>query len=175
MNVKRRNFVFGTMCLLSVLTLSVTLFGNKTELFNGILASENPYSIVFETSKNKLAVGAINPTGYSGSGVATTELGNEVAFDYSLLINPTSNWQTIKAGGYITNTQPITGMTGMTLTKNASTADFKIYWSNTTSFTEDKSVLFNTSSALTVSTDFNGYIPNYIKIYANANSAIKDV
>lgn len=70
MNVKRRIFVFGTMCLLSVLTLSVALFGNKTELFNGILASENPYSIVFETSKNKLAVGPINPTGYSGSGVA---------------------------------------------------------------------------------------------------------
>ena len=124
--------------------------------------------------KNKLATGEVYPTGYSGSGVATTELGNAVAFDYSGLINPTSNWQTINAGGYITNTQPITGMTGMTLTKNASSADFKIYWSNTTSFTEDKSVLFNTSSALTVSTSFNGYMPNYIKIYANANSEIKD-
>jgi len=81
-----------------------------------------PYSIVLNTTKNKLATGAINPAGYSGSGVATTELGNAVAFDYSGLINPTSNWQTIIAGGYITNTQPITGMTGMTLTKNASSA-----------------------------------------------------
>jgi uncharacterized repeat protein (TIGR02543 family) len=133
-----------------------------------------PYSIVLNTTKNKLATGAVYPTGYSGSGVATTELGNAVAFDYSGLINPTSNWQTIKAGGYITNTQPITGMTGMTLTKNASSADFKIYWSNTTSFTEDKSVLFDATSALTVSTSFNGYLPNYIKIYANADSAIKD-
>jgi uncharacterized repeat protein (TIGR02543 family) len=65
-------------------------------------------------------------------------------------------------------------MTGMTLTKNDSSADFKIYWSNTTSFTEDKSVLFDATSALTVSTSFNGYLPNYIKIYANADSAIKD-
>lgn len=133
-----------------------------------------PYSIVLNTTKNKLATGAINQAGYSGSGVATTELGNAVAFDYSGLINPTSNWQTIIAGGYITNTQPITGMTGMTLTKNSSSADLKIYWSNTTSFTEDKSVLFDTSSAMTVSTNFNGYLPNYIKIYANVNSAIKD-
>ncbi len=133
-----------------------------------------PYSIVLNTTKNKLATGAVNTAGYSGSGVATTELGNAVAFDYSGLINPTSNWQTIKAGGYITNTQPITGMTGMTLTKNSSSADFKIYWSNTTTFTEDKSVLFDTSSTMTVSTNFNGYLPNYIKIYANVNSAIKD-
>jgi uncharacterized repeat protein (TIGR02543 family) len=133
-----------------------------------------PYSIVLNTTKNKIATGAVNTAGYSGSGVATTELGNAVAFDYSGLINPTSNWQTIIAGGYITNTQPITGMTGMTLTKNDSSADFKIYWSNTTSFTEDKSVLFDATSALTVSTSFNGYLPNYIKIYANADSAIKD-
>lgn len=133
-----------------------------------------PYSIVLNTTKNKLATGAVNTAGYSGSGVATTELGNAVAFDYSGLINPTSNWQTIKAGGYITNTQPITGMTGMTLTKNASSSDFKIYWSNTTSFTEDKSVLFDATLALTVSTSFNGYLPNYIKIYANADSAIED-
>ena len=172
MNVKRRTFVFGTMCLLSVLTLSVALFGNKTELFNGILASENPYSIVFETSKNKLAVGAINPAGYSGSGVATTELGNEVAFDYSLLINPTSNWQTIKAGGYITNTQPIMGMSSISLTKSSTTGHFGIYWSNTKSFTSERYALFDTSSPLSVTTDFAGYMPNYIKIVAIANSSI---
>ena len=42
-----------------------------------------PYSIVLNTTKNKLATGAVHPTVYSGSGVATTELGNAVAFDYS--------------------------------------------------------------------------------------------
>ena len=165
MNVKRRNFVFGTMCLLSVLTLSVTLFGNKTELFNGILASENPYSIVFETSKNKLAVGANNPTGYSGSGVATTELGNEVAFDYSLLINPTSNWQTILEGGFFTNINPIHGMEQITINKSDTTASVKVYWSNISIFSEGQCEVFAAATDSFTCT-FNEYKPNYIKVVA---------
>ena len=171
---KRKIFVNATVSLVAFFALllgAVSRGGSNIFIARG---EYEPYSIVLNTTKNKLATGAVYPTGYSGSGVATTELGNAVAFDYSGLINPTSNWQTIIAGGYITNTQPITGMTGMTLTKNASSADFKIYWSNTTSFTEDKSVLFDATSALTVSTSFNGYLPNYIKIYANADSAIED-
>lgn len=165
MNVKRRNFVFGTMCLLSVLTLSVTLFGNKTELFNGILASENPYSIVFETSKNKLAVGEINPTGYSGSGVATTELGNEVAFDYSLLINPTSNWQTILEGGFFTNINPIHGMEQITINKSDTTASVKVYWSNISIFSEGQCEVFAAATDSFTCT-FDEYKPNYIKVVA---------
>ncbi len=165
MNVKRRNFVFGTMCLLSVLTLPVVLFGNKTELFNGILASENPYSIVFETSKNKLAVGAFNPTGYSGSGVATTELGNEVAFDYSLLINPTSNWQTILEGGFFTNIDPIHGMQQITINKSDTTASVKVYWSNISIFSEGQCEVFAAATDSFTCT-FDEYKPNYIKVVA---------
>lgn len=165
MNVKRRNFVFGTMCLLSVLTLSVTLFGNKTEVFNGILARENPYSIVFETSKNKLEVGAINPTGYSGSGVATTELGNEVAFDYSLLINSTSNWQTIFEGGFFTNIDPIHGMQQITINKSDTTASVKVYWSNFSIFSEGQCEVFAAATDSFTCT-FNEYKPNYIKVVA---------
>src|SRR5574344_1770668 len=167
MNVKRRNFVFGTMCLLSVLTLSVTLFGNKTELLNGIIASENPYSIVFETSKNKLAVGAINPTGYSGSGVATTELGNEVAFDYSGLINPTLNWQTILEGGFFTNIDPIHGMQQITINKSDTTASVKVYWSNISIsiFSEDQCEVFAAATNSFTCT-FDEYKPNYIKVVA---------
>lgn len=165
MNVKRRIFVFGTMCLLSVLTLSVALFGNKTELFNGILASENPYSIVFETSKNKLAVGPINPTGYSGSGVATTELGNEVAFDYSLLINPTSNWQTILEGGFFTNINPIHGMEQITINKSDTTASVKVYWSNISIFSEGQCEVFAAATDSFTCT-FDEYKPNYIKVVA---------
>jgi len=165
MNVKRRNFVFGTMCLLSVLTLPVVLFGNKTELFNGILASENPYSIVFKTSKNKLAVGAFNPTGYSGSGVATTELGNEVAFDYSLLINPTSNWQTILEGGFFTNIDPIHGMQQITINKSDTTASVKVYWSNISIFSEGQCEVFAAATDSFTCT-FDEYKPNYIKVVA---------
>jgi len=176
MNVKRRNFVFGTMCLLSVLTLPVTLFGNKTGLFNGILASENPYSIVFEASKNKLAVGEINPTGYSGSGVATTELGNEVAFDYSLLINPTSNWQTILEGGFFTNINPIHGMEQITINKSDTTASVKVYWSNISIFSEGQCELFAAATDSSFTCTFDEYKPNYIKVVAiGASLKIKNM
>ena len=172
---KRKIFVNATVSLVAFFALllgAVSRGGSNIFVARG---EYEPYSIVLNTTKNKIGEGAFSPTTtHSGNGFASTELGNQVAFEYNQLYNPTNYWQTIKAGGYITNTQPITGMTGMTLTKNSSAADFKIYWSNTTTFTEDKSVLFDTSSGMTVSTNFNGYLPNYIKIYANVNSAIKD-
>jgi len=128
---------------------------------------------VLETNKNKIGVGTFSPTTtYSGNGFATTELGNQVAFEYNQLYNPTNYWQTIKAGGYITNTQPITGMTGLTLTKSSVNASIKVSWSSTTTFSVDRQVTFDTSSPLVVTTNFNNYQPNYLKIEAIANSSI---
>lgn len=133
------------------------------------------YSIAFEANKNKLAAGPINTSGYSGSAPAITELGNDVAFDYSMLINPPTIWQTIMAGGYITNTQPITGMNSISITKNSTSANLKVYWSSTPTFSEEHSVTFDTTTPITVYTNFDGYSPNYIKIAAIVNSAIKDM
>ena len=93
-------------------------------------------------------------------------------FKYNELYNLTNYWQTIKAGGYITNTQPITGMTGLTLTKSSVNASIKVSWSSTTTFSVDRQVTFDTSSPLVITTNFNNYQPYYLKIEAISNSSI---
>ena len=172
---KTRKFIFGNGILI-LLAASVFVIGSGGPGSIGlVLGTTEPFSIPFNTDTNKLAVGSPNPIGYSGSANAKTALGNDVAFDYSLLVNPSTSWQTFKPGGYITNTDPITGMQSITLEKNSSTANIGIYWSNTTIFTGTQYEVFDTSSPLTVYTDFNGDLPNYIKVVAlgEANSTIK--
>jgi len=89
---KTTGFIFGNaLFALAVAAVFVIESGGPGSI--GMVRGDTPsYSIVFETSKNKLAVGVTNVNGYSGSANATTELGNNVSFDYSLLTNPTSNW-----------------------------------------------------------------------------------
>jgi hypothetical protein len=101
-------------------------------------------------------------------------LGNKISFDYSSFANPTTVWQLIKGGGYFTNTDPISGMKSITLTKSNTTSGFQIYWSETKTFTEANSATYDTSSALSFTCDFSGYAPNYIKVLAlgTGNDAI---
>jgi hypothetical protein len=93
--------------------------------------------IAFDKSTNKIGTDKfVSPsTVYSGSGFATTGLGNKIGFDYSSFANPTTVWQLIKGGGYFTNTDPISGMKSITLTKSNSASGFQIYWSETKTFT----------------------------------------
>ena len=63
-------------------------------------------------------------------------------------------------------------MTGLTLTKSSVNASIKVSWSSTTTFSVDRQVTFDTSSPLVVTTNFNNYQPNYLKIEAIANSSI---
>lgn len=122
------------------------------------------YSILFQTAKNKIATGGENPAGYDGSGQAVTELGNPIAFDYQGLVNPSTNWQTFKTGGFITNTIPIHGLMSLSLEKANTDAHIGVYWSADNIFDAVRYVEFDSSTSLNVSTDFNGYKPNYIKI-----------
>jgi uncharacterized repeat protein (TIGR02543 family) len=161
------------LALAGVLVFALASISKTDNTFFGARGEYTPYSILFETSKNKIGTEAFSPTvAHSGNGTATTELGNSVAFEYNSIYNPTTYWQTIKAGGYITNTQPITGMTGLTLTKSSVNASIKVSWSSTTTFSVDRQVTFDTSSPLVVTTNFNNYQPNYLKIEAIANSSI---
>jgi uncharacterized repeat protein (TIGR02543 family) len=106
--------------------------------------------------------------------IATTGLGNKIAFDYSSFANPTTVWQLIKGGGYFTNTDPISGMKSITLTKSNTASGFQVYWSETKTFTEANSATYDTTSALSFTCDFSGYAPNYIKVLAlgTGNDAI---
>ncbi len=153
------------LSLVGIVAFSLAVMSRNENVFGDVRGEYTPYSIVFETSKNKLAVGAINPTGYSGNGFATTELGNEVAFDYSLLINPTSNWQTILEGGFFTNIDPIHGMQQITINKSDTTASVKVYWSNISIFSEGQCEVFAAATDSFTCT-FDEYKPNYIKVVA---------
>lgn len=172
--MQTKKFLIGNvfLALAGVLVFSLAAISKSGNKYFNARGDYTPYSIVLETNKNKIAAGPFSTATYTGTGVATTELGNSVTFDFNSLYNPTNMWQTIKAGGYITNTQPIMGMTSISLTKNSSSANFKIYWSNNNTFSEARQIQFDSSSSMTVSTDFGGYLPNYIKIAAIANSAI---
>lgn len=150
------------LSLVGIVAFSLAVMSRNENVFRDVRGEYIPSSIVLETNKNKIGVGVFSPTTtYSGNGFATTELGNQVAFEYNQLYNPTNYWQTIKAGGYITNTQPITGMTGLTLTKSSVNASIKVSWSSTMTFSVDRQVTFDTSSPLVVTTNFNNYQPIY--------------
>lgn len=176
MNTQKTKFLLGgIISILAIVTLGVVDRIGPIE--NRIFAEQpEPYSITFNTTTNKIgtdpfAFGQF----YSGTGEVRTGLNNPVSFQYADFANPTNMWQTIKAGGYFTNTEPIMGMTSISIEKNNTSANIGVYWSNTTSFDASRYQVFDTSTPLNVSTDFSGYQPNYIKVVAlgASNSSIK--
>lgn len=172
---KRKLFIYGIVTISAVLSLGII---GQPELGNNRLFAEQsePYSITFNATTNKIgtepfSVGQF----YSGTGEARTGLNNAIEFQYVDFANPTNIWQTIKYGGYFTNTEPISGVTSISIEKNNTSANIGIYWSNTTTFDVSRYQVFDTSTPINVSTDFNGYQPNYIKVVAlgASNSSIK--
>lgn len=142
----------------------------------GLFADESDYSISFDKTTNKIGTETfVSPsTVYSGTGTVLTGRGTNIGFEYNSFSNPTTIWQLIKGGGYFTNTEKISGMKNITLTKTNSSSSLKVYWSETKTFDETKSATYDTTSALSFTCDFTGYSPNYIKVLAlgTGNSAI---
>lgn len=165
---------FLTLGALFAILISALTFSGREFVARG---EHSSYSIMFNASKNKLAIGAENPLGYNGTNNAVTELGNNVAFDYSGLINLSAVWQNMTPGGYITNTAPINGMISLSVEKADTSACIGVYWSNTTTFDASRYVEFDATTLTNVMTDFNGYKPNYLKVVAlgTNNSAINNM
>jgi len=89
------------------------------------LGAETDYSITFGVSTNKIGAEPYVPSiVHSGNGFAATGLGNQFGFEYNSFYNPTDVWQTIKGGGYFTNTDPIRGMKSIELAKTDPSASF---------------------------------------------------
>jgi hypothetical protein len=130
------------------------------------LSEQSLDTIVFSAGENKIGTEPfVSPsTLYSGSGHATTGLGVRVAFDYVSFSNPTTVWQLVAAGGYFANADPIYGMKGITLSKANSTTGLQVFWSETKTFDSAKSAVYDANSAATVTCDFGGYSPNYLKV-----------
>ena len=66
---------------------------------------------------------------------------------------------------------PINGITSLELTKRDDSVNVEIFYSNTTTFDASRKIVCNASSPTNFSTDFNGYKPKYIGIYALADSS----
>lgn len=130
--------------------------------------SESDYSNTFDKTTNKIGTDKfVSPsTVFSGSGFATTGLGNRIGFDYNSFANPTTVWRLISGGGYFTNTDPISGMRNISLTKANTSSTFQIFWSETKTFSDAHSATYDSTSALSFTCDFGGYSPNYLKVLA---------
>lgn len=158
-----RKYLIAT--LLGVAVLTTTYFVRNEFSFNA-RGENTTYTIQFSDLKNKIATGTYNPSGYDGTGTVTTELGNNLNFDFVGLRNDATIWQTINANGYITNKTRISGMSSLVVNKKDTNCNIKVYWSDSTSFIESRSIVFDQSSPLQVETTFDGFKPNYFKLLA---------
>jgi hypothetical protein len=172
---KRQMTIIGlTACatLSLILVSTIGLDGGKH-----FFADEgSQYSITFNATTNKIGTETFSASQvHTGSGYAVTGLGNQIGFDYNSFYNPTGVWQIMKAGGYFTNTDPIHGMKSLSLTKGSASASIQVFWSNTLTFDDTKSATYDSTSPVTVTCDFNAYLPNYFKVLAlgSSNSSIK--
>lgn len=161
MEANKKTFVNFFLSLVGIVAFSLAVISRNIHDYQDVRGDYIPYSIVFGTSKNKIGLEPYSPSmTHSGNGFVATELDNFVAFEYNALYHPTDIWQTIQDGGSSTNTQPITEMTGITLTKHSSSANLKIYWSSVQVFSEERAISFDETSPLTISTNFGGFLPN---------------
>ena len=130
--------------------------------------------IGFSKSENRLSDKPASSAGLSGNGIALSSQGIRFSFAYSGFCNPLDHWQTVKSGGYFMNTSPIRGLKELSLKKADASANLKVYWSVTTSFDETNSQSFGADSNLTVTCNFNGSMPAFVKIVALADSSINE-
>ena len=155
---------------------SFAMPANAISLTAIFAASKEADSLTFSSEKNKIGTEAFSPSEtHSGNGQAVTKSGATARFSYSGLYNPTAVWQIFKAGGYVTNTDPLFGMSSLAVTKKSSDASVGVYWSSTKVFSSSRYKAYDSTTALEISCDFDGYQPNYIKIIAlgSSNSSIE--
>lgn len=159
------------LSILSLVTFSLvigtTLFvanNNPMSLFLSN-ATNNPYSLVFNKNQNKFH-NKSGVTPYSGTASVYTELGGEIVYTYSNIIGGGSNtWQVLGASNsYFYNQNPINGVNSMSLSFNTDNGEFKIYWSDTETFTEDRSQVLTSNMDSKTIFDFYDFNPNYIKV-----------
>jgi len=172
-NAKNKKILYYGFLGFMAFAIGIASIGEGENGPLGFLAANSPtaYSISFDKNINKIGTEAFSPSSvHSGTGYATTGLGNKVTFEYNQFYNPTNAWQIIKTGGYFTNISQIAGMKSIKITKGSQASCFKVYWSETTNFTETNSQTYDSTSALTFECDFANYYPNYLKVVSNGTS-----
>lgn len=125
-------------------------------------ATNEPYKLVMNSSKNKLHNNT-GSTAYSGETDVKTNLDNDITFSYTDLMGLASTWHVAKTGGQFYNVSPLHGLESISLSFKTDGKDFKLYWSNTTSFNDDKYQVFTSSTNSSTTFNFNGDYATYFK------------
>ena len=148
--------------------------GSVFAIKSGVLLSKsraisNPYQISFDSSKNKFFSGT-GSASQSGDAIVKTDLGNDVGFSFDNLAGGSSSaWHLLKPDGYFFNTTPILGMSQLSIQFTSTEKEYKVYWSDDTTFTDDKSQVFESDTSINVF-NFNSYYPKHFKFVNSSGS-----
>lgn len=168
--MKKKLILILTNLVLTIGAISLVLINGKYET-DYVKAKEEPYKIVMNSSKNKLHSNA-DSTAYSGEATVQTNLGNNIDFSYNIVLGQPSSWHIIKYGGGFNNETPINGLERITLSFNTEGKEFRLFWSDSTSFAYVFSRAFTTSNSSSVTFDFNGDLPTFFRFYNGSGSDI---
>ncbi|OQA78954.1 MAG: hypothetical protein BWY30_00369 [Tenericutes bacterium ADurb.Bin239] len=160
----KKLFAKATIAFLALSTLLISIISVGSDCSFGARGEPTPYSIVFNATKNKIVT---TPVGQSNSGFGEmkTELGNAIGMEIAFLENTASTWQSLRASGYITNTDPINGITYMRFERvdvNKGAAILYSYEKGV--FSDSKRINFPAGGPAVCETDFGGALPCYFKL-----------
>ena len=164
--MEKKTFLLVLAASVSMVACSSILLSNRN-LSLRTRASSATYGISFSSSKNKLHPHT-DAVYHDGNAVIQTNLGNGIGFEYYQTKGLSSTWQVLGDGGYFYNADPIHGIESIDLSFNTDSASYVIYYSHDNSFDQHVDLVSSTSSHEIF--DFDGYLPNYIKILNNSNS-----
>ena len=96
--MKRKKYlVNASLGFLAFITLLVSAISVNRNYSTSTRGEFTPYSFVLGATKNKITEGPENPDGYTGTGVLTTELGNNISVSYKHLTHPSTHGK-VKTG-----------------------------------------------------------------------------
>ena len=165
--MKKKILLLATSTFVSISVISLVLISNQES--HSLKANEEHYKLVMNSSKNKLHNNT-GSTAYSGETTVKTNLDNDITISYTDLMGMASTWHVAKTGGSFYNTTPIHGLESISLTFKTDAKDFKLYWSSSTSFNEDDSQTFTSSTSSLTTFNFNDYYPTYFKFVNTSGS-----
>ena len=173
---KKNILVLGTtLAFLGILAAS--LASASPLLHNALGEQEQSYALAFGATKNRFRVEA-TPNETPAQGEAITELGGSVTFAYKGLSTLEGGWQSIAKGGYITNVDPIGGLSSITIHKSASSI-LNVSWNSSPLEGDVPQHQYKYEqyggSMTEVTFDFDGFTPTYFSIIAKNDAAIEDI
>ena len=171
---KKNILVLGTtLAFLGILAASVA---TASPLLQNALGEQQSYGFAFNATHNRLRQEA-TPNATEAEGDVLTGLGNPITFAYQGLAAEGGKWQSIAQGGYITNIDPIGGLTSITIHKYAA-SKIAVYWDGRPLDPDNLSAGWNTNYTGTqteITCVFASMTPTYFAVSALNDASIEDM